>query len=598
MPDTSLGRALAELVDDVVAGDELRERIARKQRRAWRRPRLLAVAAIVVVLALVGGVVVVASRDEDRATPVVTEPDGDKFRTITPQAAGGSWTPIAPAPDAARPSARVWTGKEVLFWGGADPGEQTNGVAYDPATDSWRTLPPAPIAPDRSDPAYAWTGGELIVWGGALHSSIEVQRFGAASGGAAFEPQTNRWRTIPDAPIAPRSDAAFGWTGKEFVVWGGVAGTKSDGLRKFNDGAAYDPSSNQWRRLPNLGLPPGPARGAASWASFVVRSFDGDATAQVHLDGTDRVEKMRDAPRRFLGEWEMTSDINGVYSWGWTDRPQTESERDFLGWWSLDEDGTWSPIRGNETTVDAPAAGLGGGAYALQEGFLIFGQHLRFSSLRRSWLQLPQSGLEYEGCCLAVIDTGDALLVWSGTESPTPGARYQAGGDTEYPTAYPTAIWPPPTAQGAWRDDRAATAIRFATEVVGWPNAEVAAGPGPHGTIVLNSERRVLTLVVAHVRGDDKWSVVHASTDDGFHPPNTSLLINESVASLYLPPPDGAVTVTISYGRGDQVQTKDGPEARFAPGDLSQPGYLLGLARDGSGTVVGVWGIVLEPGKI
>jgi hypothetical protein len=595
MPDTSLGRALAELVDDVEAGDSLRERVARRERRGWRRPRLLAVAAVV-VLALVGGMVVVANRrDEQRKTPVVTKPDRDKPSMITPQAAGGSWTPIAPAPDAARIlGARVWTGTEVLFWGGADPGEQTNGVAYDPATDSWRTLPPAPIAPDRSDPAYAWTGSEFIVWGGALHSSIGVQRDGAASGGAAFDPQANTWRTLPDAPIAPRSDAAFGWTGREFVVWGGVAGTESDGPRMFNDGAAYDPSSNQWRRLPNLGLAPGPARGAASFGSIVVRSFEADATAQVHLDGSDRVERMRVAPRRFLGEWAMTSDMNGVYSWGWTDRSRTESERDFLGWWTLDEDGVWTPIRGNETTVDAPDAGVGGGAYALEEGFLIFGQHIRFSSLTRSWLQLPHSGLEYEGCCLAVIDTGDALLVWSGAESPTPGARYEAGGDTEYPTA----IWPAPTTQGAWRNDPAATAERFATEVLGWPNAEVAAGPGPHGTIVLNSEGRVLTLFVANVRGDDKWSIVHAFTGDGFRPPNTSLAINESVTYVHLPQPAGAVTVTITYGRGDRVETKDGPEATFAPGDLSQPGYLLGLARDGSGTVVGVWGIVLEPGKI
>jgi hypothetical protein len=86
MPDTSLGRALAELVDDVEAGDSLRARVARRERRGWRRPGLLAAAAVLVVIARVGGAVVIA--DDGRDTrPVVSGPG------TTTTTAPSNWNP-------------------------------------------------------------------------------------------------------------------------------------------------------------------------------------------------------------------------------------------------------------------------------------------------------------------------------------------------------------------------------------------------------------------------------------------------------------------------------------------------------------------------
>lgn len=41
-----------------------------------------------------------------------------------------------------------------------------DGLAYNPRADSWRPLPDFPLAP-REFPSVVWTGEELIVWGGA-----------------------------------------------------------------------------------------------------------------------------------------------------------------------------------------------------------------------------------------------------------------------------------------------------------------------------------------------------------------------------------------------------------------------------------------------
>jgi hypothetical protein len=41
-----------------------------------------------------------------------------------------------------------------------------DGLAYRPSSDTWRTLPEFPLR-EREFPVVVWTGRELIVWGGA-----------------------------------------------------------------------------------------------------------------------------------------------------------------------------------------------------------------------------------------------------------------------------------------------------------------------------------------------------------------------------------------------------------------------------------------------
>src|SRR5438552_7897443 len=81
-----------------------------------------------------------------------------------------TWTPtsIANAPAAREYHTAVWTGSEMIVWGGEDfSGSLVNtGGRYNPSTDSW-TATSTTNAPDaRQAHTAVWTGSEMIVWGG------------------------------------------------------------------------------------------------------------------------------------------------------------------------------------------------------------------------------------------------------------------------------------------------------------------------------------------------------------------------------------------------------------------------------------------------
>jgi hypothetical protein len=110
-----------------------------------------------------------------------------------------------------------------------------DGAAFDPVTGSWRVLPASPID-GRTYAATVWTGTEMIVWGGSRAGQ-------PVDDGAAFDPATDRWRKLPSAPIGPAMMSAATWTGSEMIIIGGLNGDGSS--------AAYDPESDSWRRLPD-----------------------------------------------------------------------------------------------------------------------------------------------------------------------------------------------------------------------------------------------------------------------------------------------------------------------------------------------------------
>jgi N-acetylneuraminic acid mutarotase len=110
-------------------------------------------------------------------------------------AAGNRWAPIAAslfADPFLEGKAQAWTGSRVMFWGGGTTDNQgdappvtvtTAGAAYDVAADRWEGLPAAPLSP-RARAAAVWTGRELIVWGGEADSHHRAQ----FDDGAAYTP--------------------------------------------------------------------------------------------------------------------------------------------------------------------------------------------------------------------------------------------------------------------------------------------------------------------------------------------------------------------------------------------------------------------------
>jgi hypothetical protein len=82
--------------------------------------------------------------------------------------------------------ASTWTGHELIVWGGLE-GSTTlgDGAAYDPTTDRWRVIAPAPLSASFS-PMMAWTGQLVILAGG--YTSNATSPAPPATGAAAYRP--------------------------------------------------------------------------------------------------------------------------------------------------------------------------------------------------------------------------------------------------------------------------------------------------------------------------------------------------------------------------------------------------------------------------
>lgn len=229
-------------LDQLVANAriELRQRLAASppdirrlaQHARARRRALSGVVAAVVVVAFA---VPLALRDHDEASRITAgpSPTGSNTDLLRP----GESRPLAGAPLPGRSTmAAVWTGQQMLIWGGDGPtGQFADGATYDPRSDTWTLLPDSPLSA-RNAPAAVWTGEEVILWGGS-------SRAGDHRDGAAYNPATRRWRTIAEGPFASAGRPVGVWTGTEMIV---LAGFNS------RDAAAYDPAADRWRTLPNL----------------------------------------------------------------------------------------------------------------------------------------------------------------------------------------------------------------------------------------------------------------------------------------------------------------------------------------------------------
>lgn len=167
----------------------------------------------------------------------------------------GEWRVMAPAPIAGRLAASgVWTGQEFLVWGGTVAPGDTEGAAYDPTADSWRTMAASPLE-SRVAHAAVWTGREMIIWGGLGNlDATEPERTAAA-----YDPLTDTWRRIADAPLAGFHAV---WAGSEMIALGTQRGV-----------AAYDPETDSWRTLSD---PPGDASYLRQlvWTGTEVLLFD------------------------------------------------------------------------------------------------------------------------------------------------------------------------------------------------------------------------------------------------------------------------------------------------------------------------------------
>ncbi len=190
-----------------------------------------------------------------------------------------SWRRLPPSPLAGRHATGVWSGKELIIAGGSGyaegsvPGEASftifdDAAAYNPATRTWRRLPPMPVARGGGynvlDYAAVWDGTKMLLVGGTSHLSMTAAPLAR---GVAYDPATNRWRWL--APMAyPRTGFVAVWADDQLVVWGGIGAAKAIPPH----GETYDPVANEWSAV---------AEGAAAGARRGGRCLERDRGAHL-----------------------------------------------------------------------------------------------------------------------------------------------------------------------------------------------------------------------------------------------------------------------------------------------------------------------------
>ena len=365
-------------------------------------------------------------------------------------AASRTWSALPASPLEARARAgSVWTGKELLIWGGWDGGTGLlgDGAAYDPATRTWRRLPAAPLEP--KSPLAVWTGEEMIVWG----TGIRIP--GAAMDGAAFDPSTDTWRTIAEAPTR-LTDATPVWTGEEMIVFGAALDGNNHADTPTAVGEAYDPATDTWRELPPSELSP-QAHTAAWPGGGEMIAWDYDQASAAYDPRTNTWRGLERVPLRFSECYPQSVSMEG-YVFG-----------EFCGQlalYSVAQDG-WREItraRLEGWVLEPVAAG---------SAFLVMGHSLELSD---------EPGTEFEATMLAYVPPPSSV---GPAPEPFVPASEVVGGETRMPIVFPdgsraTLVFPSelglqelgvqPDVSYVWRAD---PAPRFPIVFLHGPNASI-----------------------------------------------------------------------------------------------------------------------------
>jgi N-acetylneuraminic acid mutarotase len=109
----------------------------------------------------------------------------------------------------------------MIVWGGIGTGSAllNDGGRYNPAGNSWTAVSTTSAPGGRYNHTAVWTGTEMIVWGGTGPSD-------ALNDGGRYNPAVNSWTAMSTtgAPTARYLHTAV-WTGTEMIVWGGYNNT-------------------------------------------------------------------------------------------------------------------------------------------------------------------------------------------------------------------------------------------------------------------------------------------------------------------------------------------------------------------------------------
>jgi hypothetical protein len=196
-----------------------------------------------------------------------------------------TWTATSTtnAPSARRSHTAVWTGSEMIVWGGWNGLTYFNtGGRYNPSTDTWTATSTGNAPIGRFEHTAVWTGTEMIVWGGT--SSVA-----SLNTGGRYNPATDSWTatSTDNAPPARVNHSAV-WTGSEMIVWGGICCCNPFCL-DANTGGRYNPSIDSWTPTSVTNAPTGRELHTAVWtgSEMIIWGGTNDSTGGRYNPSTD-----------------------------------------------------------------------------------------------------------------------------------------------------------------------------------------------------------------------------------------------------------------------------------------------------------------------
>jgi hypothetical protein len=315
--DRSLAERQLQLEADPVAA--VRHRVARR----GRRRRVMAGIAIAGIVVLVSSALLVSQdggeRDQDLEVtgPSATEP-GNQTGAIVSQPDGVEPLPEPPI-EVRGDAAVVWTGAELVVWGG-------DGAAFAPTTDTWRMLSSSPLPNNSDTPVGVMTSAGVVIargrstalwnpeddtWRDVEDAPGPVSDLASNgvlaisySANAILDTATGQWRELSAPPVRLERPTTA-WTGRELIVIGGAGSA-------FTSASAigYDLESDEWRQLAS---PPGQLHAealSADWDGERVVVVNYDMTAATYDPTADSWEDLPAVPARFY-EWYPTLRSSG-----------------------------------------------------------------------------------------------------------------------------------------------------------------------------------------------------------------------------------------------------------------------------------------------
>lgn len=310
------------------------------------------------------------------------------------ECADDTWTATTTvnAPEARETRTAVWTGSEMIIWGGGNfNGGLNTGGRYDPALDTWTATSTTNAPEARGSQSAVWTGSELIIWGGFTSAGQFLNT------GGRYNPITDSWTptSTTNAPAARAQHTAV-WTGSEMIIWGGLG---CGGNCRFNTGGRYNPATDSWTMTTTVNAPAARWEHEAVWTGSEMIVWGGsDSMNYLHTGG--RYDPSTDS-------WTPTGLVNVAP--GRIDNTAVWSGSEMIVWGGVDE-----------TFNDCNTGG-------------------RYSPSTDSWLPTNLSNAPSPRDRHRAVWTGSEMIVWGGeccspTVSLDTGGRYSPSSDSWMPT--------------------------------------------------------------------------------------------------------------------------------------------------------------------